>query len=147
MKAHSLGGEPETSWLLVFDVGDEVVSTLTDFALDRGITAARFNAVGAFKTATLAYFDLKAREYRPIPVDEQVEVASLTGNVGMHGSEPKVHIHAVLGREDGRALAGHLLDGHVRPTLELMLVTFPVRLERVKDEATGLPLFNRGGAR
>jgi predicted DNA-binding protein with PD1-like motif len=88
---------------------------------------------------TLAFFDLAAKEYRPIPVREQVEVASLAGDIARVGDDLKVHAHAVVSRADGSACGGHLLEGHVRPTLELFL-NEAGELRREKDEETGLPL-------
>jgi uncharacterized protein len=46
----------------------------------------------------------------------------------------------VLGRRDGTAHGGHLLEAHVRPTLEVMLTESPVQLRRVFDPGVGLAL-------
>ena len=35
---------------------------------------------------------------------------------------------------------GHLLEGHVRPTLEVILTESPKHLERHFDEKAGIPL-------
>jgi len=90
---------------------------------------------------TLGYFDWAKKDYKKIPVREQVEVVSLVGDIaeGEQGG-PKVHAHVVLGRSDGAALAGHLLEAHVRPTLELMLVESPQHLRRWHDPESGLAL-------
>jgi predicted DNA-binding protein with PD1-like motif len=55
-----------------------------------------------------------------------------------------VHAHAVLGRRDGSTRGGHLLEGHVRPTLEVMLVESQASLRRRSDPATGLALIDLG---
>ena len=58
-----------------------------------------------------AIFEWETKQYRPIPVDEQVEVASLVGDIALGpDGKPSIHLHAVLGRHDGTALAGHLLE-------------------------------------
>jgi hypothetical protein len=49
-------------------------------------------------------------------------------------------VHAVLGRRDGTALAGHLLEGQVRPTLEVIVTESPAHLCKVKDPESGLAL-------
>jgi predicted DNA-binding protein with PD1-like motif len=46
----------------------------------------------------------------------------------------------VLGRRDGSAVAGHLLEAHVWPTLEVVLVAYSDNLNRQKDPETGLAL-------
>ncbi len=85
----------EKTFALVFDPGDEVMEELTNFAKENGLSAARFTAIGAFSDATLGYFDMEKKEYRKIPVDEQVEVLSLVGDVALFEGEPKLHAHAV----------------------------------------------------
>lgn len=138
MKSRRLDRE---RWILVFETGEEIVSTLKEFADGQKLAGASFQAIGGFSKVTLAFFDPAAKEYRPIPVGEQVEVASLAGNLARVGDQLKVHAHAVVGRADGNALAGHLLEGHVRPTLELFL-SETGELRREKDDETGLPLLD-----
>ncbi len=140
MKSRLLHERTEKAYALVFDSGDEVTALLLDFARRQKLSAARFFGIGGFSEVTLGYFDIEAKEYRPIPVNEQVEVVSLIGNIALHEGDPKVHAHVVVGKRDGRTLGGHLLNGVVRPTLELMLVESPATLERVSDPRFGIPL-------
>ena len=140
MRAKVLDEVGERTWALVFDVGDEVVSTLSQFASLHQLTAARFTAIGAFSDATLGYFDAEKKAYEKIPVREQVEVLSLIGDVTQDGGQPKIHAHVVVGKRDGSAHGGHLLEARVRPTLEVMLVESPARLARVYDPDSGLAL-------
>jgi predicted DNA-binding protein with PD1-like motif len=128
------------TYALVFDVGDEVIAGLTTFANDHGLDASDFTALGAFSSALLGFFDIEQKEYQKIPIEEQIEVLTLVGNVTLDRGEPKVHAHAVLGRADGTTCGGHLLAGRVRPTLELILTESPIELRRQFDAATGLPL-------
>ena len=138
---HKLINEaPERTFALVFDRGDEVVSTLQRFAAEQGLRASRFTAIGAFERATLGYFDWEKKDYERIPVEEQVEVLTLAGDVALAGSKPKVHAHVVLGRRDGSTLGGHLLEAFVRPTLEVVLVDAPSHLSREHDPVSGLAL-------
>ena len=71
-----------------------------------------------------------------------MEVLSLLGNVAIKGDEHKLHAHVVLGKRDGTAHGGHLLEAYVRPTLELIVTESPAHLRRVTDEKTGLPLLS-----
>lgn len=133
--------EGRKTFVIVLDAGDEVISTLTEFAQNHGLDAASFTAIGAFGAATLGYFDMERKEYERIPVHEQLEVLSLSGNVAAReDGEPQVHAHAVLGGRDGATRGGHLLEARVRPTLEIVLTETPARLRRKTDEQTGLPL-------
>lgn len=140
MRAKVLDEVGERTWALVFDAGDEVVSALSRFASLHQLTAARFTAIGAFSEATLGYFDPESKAYEKIPVREQVEVLSLIGDVALDAGQPKIHAHVVVGKRDGSAHGGHLLEARVRPTLEVMLVESPARLARIFDPDSGLAL-------
>ena len=144
MKAKLINEVPERTYALIFDRGDEVMSGLERFASEHGLTASRFTAIGAFERATLGYFDWDRKDYERIPVNEQVEVLSLLGDVALDRGKPKLHIHVVLGRRDASALGGHLLEAWVRPTLEVLLVDSPGYLKRECDPVSGLPLIKIG---
>lgn len=136
---------PGVAWALIFETDDEVVSLLREHAKKTGLRAAHFRALGAFREARLAFFDWKTKQYEEIPVDEQVEVTSLTGDIGTNEGEPAVHAHCVLGKRDGTAITGHLVEATVRPTLELFLTGYDAELPRRHDEESGLALIRRGG--
>ena len=128
------------TFMLAFETGDEAVSGLTDFAKENDLSAASFTALGAFSDATLGYFDMEKKDYREIPVEEQVEVLSLVGDVALFEGEPKPHPHVVVGLSDGTTRGGHLLEAHVRPILEVTVTESPDHLQRETDRETGLPL-------
>jgi predicted DNA-binding protein with PD1-like motif len=130
------------SFVLVFDTGDEVTKELLAFAREHAIDAASFTGIGAFQSVTLGYFEIEKRDYKRIPVNEQVEVVSLVGNIACGDDGPKLHAHVVIGKSDGTALGGHLIDARVRPTLELVLVETAAHLRRRSDPATGLALID-----
>ena len=140
MRAKIIDEAAPRTWALVFDTGDDVVGPLTEFATLHQLSSARFTAIGAFSQATLGYFDWQKKAYDRIPVDEQVEVLSLVGDVALDRGQPKIHAHVVVGKRDGSAHGGHLLEARVRPTLEVMLVESPARLARVYDPDSGLAL-------
>jgi len=122
--------------ILVFDKGDEVLATLQQHLNERRIPSAWFQAIGAFESSTIAYWNRETKQYEDIAVDEQVEVLSLSGN----GTPKKLHAHVVLGRRDGSTIGGHLKRGVVYPTLEMHLSVFDHELVRQRDEETGLDL-------
>jgi predicted DNA-binding protein with PD1-like motif len=141
MKAKLLSrSDGVVSYVLIFDTGDEFISGLMNFAKEKKLDASHFSAVGAFSGATLGFFDIGAKEYRKIPVNEQVEVLSLDGDIALDKGEPKVHAHAVVGKSDGTTRGGHVMEARVRPTLEVMLEESPAHLKRVYDQETGLAL-------
>ena len=142
MKSTPIDATGPKTWALIFDKGDEPVAGLTAFAKAQKLGAAHFTAIGAFSDVTLGYFDRAKRDYKKIPLREQVEVLSLIGDVALDTSEPKVHAHVVVGRADGEARGGHLLEAHVWPTLEVVLVESPRHLRKRHDPETGLALID-----
>jgi predicted DNA-binding protein with PD1-like motif len=129
------------TFAVILKTGDEVLSSMKDFAGKERIAAAQITAIGALSDVVLRYFDWEAKEYRSIPVREQVEVASLMGDVALDPKgKPAVHIHLVVGKRDGTAMAGHLGEAHVRPTLEAIVEEAPSYLQKVHDAETGLAL-------
>jgi len=142
MQAKLISESGEKTFALIFDPGEEVVSGIRAFAQQQNLAASRFTALGAFSDAMLGFFDMEQKDYIKIPVKEQVEVLTLVGNIALHEGMPKIHAHVVLGKTDGTAHGGHLLEAHVRPTLEVVVVEAPRHLQRRIDESTGLPLLN-----
>lgn len=142
MKAQALTSGAERSWALIFDRGDEVKATLERFAREHDLTAAHFTAIGALSDVTLGWFDWETKDYRRLPLDEQVEVLTLAGDVADRDGRPEVHAHLVVGRSTGEARGGHLLSAHVRPTLELVLTETQAHLRKRHDEETGLALID-----
>jgi uncharacterized protein len=128
-------------WVVVFDPGDEAVSTLLAFAKDKGIRGASITGLGGFREVTLGYFDLDKKTYIPWKLTEQVELLLLVGNLAQTPQgEKKLHAHVVVGRRDYTAHGGHLMHAIVNPTLELMVTESPTQLERVMHEDKGLAL-------
>jgi uncharacterized protein len=129
------------TFVLIFSTGDEAISGLTAFAREKRLAASHFTAIGAFREATLGYFDWEKKAYQKNPVREQVEVVALLGDIALaEDGSPKVHVHVVLGRRDSSAVGGHLIEGQVRPTLEVTLVETPQHLRRKHDPESGLAL-------
>ena len=130
----------QRTYAVILATGDEVMASLKEFARREKITAAQISAIGALSDATLAYFDWDKKEYMKIPVREQVEVASLLGDIAEADGKPALHLHIVIGKRDGQAMAGHLSEAHVRPTLEVIVTESPAHLRKRHDPESGLAL-------
>lgn len=144
MRVKLINDASERTFALILDAGDEVMSTLEDFANEHTLASSRITAIGAFSSATLGYFNWDTKEYERIEIDEQVEVLSLIGDIALQGTQSKLHAHVVLGRRDGSVRGGHLLWAATRPTLEVLLTESPEYLKREFDPASGLPLIKIG---
>jgi uncharacterized protein len=137
-------GEPRL-WVAVLDPGEEAKTALSNFARQEKVPAASFVAIGAFERAVIAYFEWDKKRYKPIPIEEQVEVITLTGDIIRNEKgEPDCHAHAVLGFPDGSTKGGHLQKGIVRPTLEVTITETPGHLVRRFQPGLGIALIDLG---
>jgi hypothetical protein len=129
--------------IVILETGEEAFATLTKFANEAGITAASLTAIGAFERATVGWFDLEKKTYKKVEVAEQCEVLSAIGDVAIaDDGKASLHVHVVLGLADGTTRGGHLLNGRVRPTLEVVLIDTPAQLRRKKKADIGIALID-----
>jgi predicted DNA-binding protein with PD1-like motif len=120
----------------------DLLESITRFCADSELGAGFVSAIGAVQSATVGYYDQKAREYKTISFDEPMEIASLAGNLSVKDGQPMVHAHVVFSRETGETVGGHLMS----PTVVFAGEVFAVELcgeplVRDFDEPTGLPLW------
>jgi predicted DNA-binding protein with PD1-like motif len=144
MKAKLVDEAKQKTFALIFDKRDEFIDALTSFAKENELGGSHFTAIGAFRDVMLGYFDRETKKYKEIPIVEQVEVLSLVGDIALKDNIPQVHAHVVLGKADGTAHGGHILEAHVWPTLEVVLTESPRHLHRKIDAETGLALIDLG---
>jgi predicted DNA-binding protein with PD1-like motif len=135
-----LSEEPKT-YALIFETGDELATGLSRFAAEQKLAGSSFKAIGAFSSVKLAWFNWQTKKYQPsVVLDEQVELLSLVGDIALKDGKPQVHAHLVIGKSDGTAHGGHLMEAHVRPTCEVILIESPQHLQKQIDPESGLAL-------
>jgi predicted DNA-binding protein with PD1-like motif len=125
MKATVIEDARQKSFILNFESGDEVISGIEKFARESGLQNAQLTAIGGFSSATLGSFMWDSKDYKRIPVNEQVEVMTMTGNVVSDSDGLKVNAHAVLSKADGSAQGGQVLEAFVNPRMEVILGESP----------------------
>ena len=142
MKTKLVSGNDGTTYVAVLGEGEEAFSALSDFAAREGLSAGQVTAVGAFERAVVGWFDREARDYRRIDIGEQCEVLSLLGDIATAADGPQLHLHAVLGLRDGTTRGGHLLEGRVWPTLEVIIREAPAEVRKTYRPELGLALID-----
>ena len=126
---------------LIFETGDEIARVLQQFSKNQGLGGSSFKAIGALSYAKLGWLNWETKKYDPACVlSEQLELLSLIGDIALKDGEPQVHAHVVVGRSDGIAHGGHLLEARVRPTCELILTESPTHLQKKLDPESGIAL-------
>src|SRR5208282_3561986 len=101
----------------------DVRAGLEEFAAKNNLTDAQFTAIGALDSAVIGWSDRPKKAFKTIRLDEEMEVASLTGNIVRDGNgNPVVHAHCVVSLLRNSAVyAGHLLQGRVSLTMQMYL--------------------------
>ncbi|HZQ61233.1 MAG TPA: PPC domain-containing DNA-binding protein [Casimicrobiaceae bacterium] len=140
MQSRLLNAGPQKTYALILSTGEDVLPCILQFAKEQHLGGSQLTAIGAFERVVLGYFDWQRKDYKRIPVDGQVEVVSMIGDIALNDGEPALHVHVVIGRSDGIAMGGHLLEARVRPTLEIVITESPAHLVRRHDAETGLAL-------
>jgi hypothetical protein len=122
----------------VFDPGEEAFTAITQLAESLSLQGSSLSAVGAFQKVRLGWFNPTTREFRENRIEEQVELLSFNGNISEESGKRHLHAHVVLGCPDGTTRGGHLIEGIVNPTLELVIRELPAHLCRRHDPKSGL---------
>lgn len=127
--------------VLVLENEEEAFAAISEFAARERLFGAAFTAIGAFRDATVGWFDFARKAYDEIRIAEQCEVLSLIGDIAeSDDGKPSVHAHAVVGLKDGSTRGGHFLRGIVHPTLEITVTESPAHLHRRKVADLGIAL-------
>jgi len=100
-------------------------------------SAVIISGIGQLKNIKLGYFKEKGN-YAPQTFREPLELLSLSGNICKDKNEFLLHLHAVLGDENKKAIGGHFIDGIVSVTAEIVLLKSVLDIKRKTDQETGL---------
>jgi uncharacterized protein len=140
MRARQIAIQPKT-FVLILETGDELLSSVKSFAEMHHLSSSSFKAIGALSQVKLGWFNWETKQYQTaVALDEQVELLSLIGDIAVKDGQPEIHAHLVVGRADGTAHGGHLLNATVRPTCELILTESPQYLQKEIDPESGIAL-------
>ncbi len=132
----------ENGYFLQLLKGEEVVSSIVQFATKENIRSGVFFGLGAINNFELGYYDLKMRKYEKEKFEEDMEVGNITGNVASLDGKPFVHAHATVSGKDLKAYTGHLFSAEVALTLEMFVFTSSAAIERKMDAEIGLNLLD-----
>ena len=100
-------------------------------------SAVVISGLGQLKRFRLGYFKEK-NNYVPELFNKPHELLSLTGNICKQNNGYILHLHAVLSDENKKTFGGHLLEGRVEVTNEIVLLKTDIQLKRRLEEETGL---------
>ena len=106
--------------------GEEVLDSIARLIESQGLKAGIIWGLGGLSYAEIGFFDYNKGEYNIVEIREEephvIELASMTGNFILHKEKPLIHIHAVLGINQQKTLAGHLVKAHAKPLVEAAIL-------------------------
>jgi predicted DNA-binding protein with PD1-like motif len=129
-------------FLIRLDKGDEVLTKLTEFCDKENIKSGSITGIGAASKVKLGVYNPGLNQYKEREYTGHLEIASLTGNITIQDAAAKIHLHACIAGEDFVAQAGHLISAEISITGEIVLITYPEKIERKLDGETGLMLID-----
>lgn len=128
-------------YIVSIDNHEEIAGALAQFCQQTGIRCGKIDGIGAVCSATLRFLDPATKKYVDKTFDEQMEIASLCGNISEKDGQVYLHLHATFGRRDYTAVAGHLLSARINGACEVFVEKWEGSVGRRFDEETGLNLY------
>ncbi len=123
------------------DRGEEILSKIKEIALKESIKLANINALGATNDFSVGVYNLTEKKYYANEFKGDFEIVSLTGTINTVKDEFYTHIHMSAGNDKGEVFGGHLTRAIVSATCEMIINIIDGKVDRVKDEETGINLF------
>ncbi|MFA4872307.1 MAG: PPC domain-containing DNA-binding protein [Patescibacteria group bacterium] len=120
--------------------GKKIVDSIIGFCQENNITGAWVTGIGAVSKAKLAFYDLSKKSFSKKEIKNPLEIASLSGNIGLLDRKLVAHIHTVLSDKEMTTFAGHLEEATVAATCEIKLEIFDQPIIRKFDPDIGLNL-------
>lgn len=119
---------------------DKIVESIIKFCRENNILSAWITGIGTVSEAKLAFYDLNKKTFLTKKFKRHLEIASLSGNVGLLNKRHVAHLHIVLSDNKMIAIGGHLEEATVAATCEIRLELFDHPIIRKHDEEIGLNL-------
>ena len=118
--------------------GEDIYQSLKEACRKHRVeTAVVLSGVGQLKQFKLGYFKERG-DYTPEEFQKPHELLSLTGNISSQEGDYNFHLHVALGNEAKKVVGGHLIEGKVEITNEIVLLKTNLTVTRREEESTGL---------
>lgn len=128
-------------WAIRLWRGEEVVSSILEFAKEERVVSAHINAIGAVSNVELGFYDLGKKEYTWKTFEGDHELVSAIGNITLLAGEPFLHLHAVIADREFSTYGGHVKRAQGGATTEIIIRVGELPLHRAMDTEIGLNLW------
>lgn len=124
--------------------GNKIVDSIIKFCQENEIASAWITGIGAVSDVKLAFYDLNKKTFIKKEFKQELEIASLIGNIGLLKKKHVAHLHVILSDKNMAAFGGHLDEATVAATCEIKLEIFDHPIIRKYDPEIGLNLIQIG---
>jgi uncharacterized protein len=129
-------------WIIRLERDEELIETLKSFCKKNAFTGGSFSGIGAFNSVTVGLFEMDTKQYHSLELVGDYELTSLMGNLSTLKGEPYLHLHATISDKNHRVFGGHLSQGIVSVTAEILFEELPELGERYFDDEIGINLLD-----
>ena len=142
MKTSFVYQQRQNNFLIRVNRGGKIIACLIDFCQKEKIKAGFFIGIGAVDQATLAHYSIENQKYSQKKFNQPLELTSLSGTVATLDNQPSVHAHAVLADNSFKTISGHLVEGRISGTGEILIVPLGKEIKKKFDQETGLNILD-----
>ena len=132
----------KNTYFIRLERGEKIIETLRNFCTKNKIKCGYFFGIGALGEAELAHYIVENKKYTSRKYKQPLEITSMTGNITTMNKEISLHCHITLSDEKMKTIAGHLKEGTISATCEIILVKLSAAINRKYEDFTGLNLLD-----
>jgi predicted DNA-binding protein with PD1-like motif len=110
-----------TKTILRLDVGEEIVSSITELCKKEGITAALVSGIGFTTEMRVRIYDKDEDQFHFQTITGSMEITSLTGNVFQADNGLFTHLHIMAADRSMNIRGGHLVSCIIGATGEIVI--------------------------
>jgi len=128
------------TYFIRLERGEKIIETLKYFCSKNKIKCGYFYGIGALDEAELAHYTVESKKYASKTFKQPLEIVNMNGNVTTMNKDIYLHCHITLSDEEMKGIAGHLKEGKISPTCEIILIKLNTNINRKYDNLIGLNL-------
>lgn len=132
----------ENIYIIRLDRGEKVIESIKGFCTKNNIKCGYFFGIGALDEVELAHYIVDNKKYTSKVFKQPLEITNLIGNITNMDKGVYLHCHITLGGKDMKAISGHLKEGKIAATCEIILTKLDMKINRKYDAFIGLNLLD-----